>query len=96
MEPTHPIFHTFFEINSLDHFPQAYNAGRPVFRGLFENNDPAGRLLMIVNYNTDISRTGNGRAGLGLRRDERGLQAGRELRCLRTDALSSPATEPTV
>ena len=56
MEPTHPIFHTFFEINSLDHFPQAYNAGRPVFRGLFENNDPAGRLLMIVNYNTDISQ----------------------------------------
>jgi hypothetical protein len=56
MEATHPIFHTFFEINSLDRFPQAYNAGRPVFRGLFENNDPAGRLLMIVNYNTDISQ----------------------------------------
>jgi len=56
MEPTHPIFHSFFEINSLDHFPQAYNAGRPIFRGLFEDNDPSKRLLMIVNYNTDISQ----------------------------------------
>ena len=30
----------FFEIKSLDIFPQAYNAGRPIFRGLFEDNDP--------------------------------------------------------
>jgi hypothetical protein len=56
MDLAHPIFHSFFEINSLDNFPQAYNAGRPVFRGLFENNDPARRLQMIVNYNTDISQ----------------------------------------
>ena len=36
--------------------PQAYNAGPPIFRGLFEDNDPRKRLLMIVNYNTDISQ----------------------------------------
>jgi hypothetical protein len=56
LDPSHPIFHAFFEIDSFDIIPQAYNAGRPVFRGLFEDNDPAGRLLMIVNYNTDISQ----------------------------------------
>lgn len=56
MNVTHPIFHSFFEINSLDDFPQAYNAGKPAFRGAFENNDPNGRLLMIVNYNTDVSQ----------------------------------------
>jgi uncharacterized protein DUF4159 len=56
MEATHPIFHSFFEINALDHFPQAYNAGDPVFRGVFEDNDPGKRLLAIVNYNTDISQ----------------------------------------
>ena len=56
LDASHPIFHSFFEINSLDHFPQAYNAGRPVFRGLFEDNDPKKRLLMVVNYNTDISQ----------------------------------------
>jgi hypothetical protein len=56
MEPSHPVFHSFFEIKSLTDFPQAYNAGRPVFRGVFEDNDPRRRLLAIVNYNTDISQ----------------------------------------
>jgi Domain of unknown function (DUF4159) len=56
MQATHPIFHSFFEINSLGDFPQAYNAGQPVFRGLYQDNDPRKRLQMIVNYNTDISQ----------------------------------------
>jgi hypothetical protein len=56
MNVSHPIFHSFFEINSLEDFPQAYNAGKPTFRGAFEDNDPNGRLLMIVNYNTDVSQ----------------------------------------
>jgi hypothetical protein len=53
---SHPIFHAFFEIKSLDNFPQAYIGGQPIFRGLYEDNDPAKRLMMIVNYNTDISQ----------------------------------------
>jgi hypothetical protein len=56
MNPSHPIFHSFFEINSLDDFPQAYNAGKPTFRGVYEDNDPRKRLLMIINYNTDVSQ----------------------------------------
>jgi hypothetical protein len=56
MDPGDPIFHTFFEIKTLENFPQAYNAGRPVFRGLYEDNDRRKRLRMIVNYNTDISQ----------------------------------------
>ncbi len=56
MSATHPIFHSFFEIDNLDIVPQAYNAGRPIFRGVYEDNDPAKRLQMIVNYNTDISQ----------------------------------------
>lgn len=56
MSTAHPIFHSFFEIDTLENFPQAYNNGRPVFRGLFEDNDPGKRLQMIVNYNTDVSQ----------------------------------------
>jgi hypothetical protein len=56
MDAKHPIFHSFFEIDSLANFPQAYNAGPPVFRGVYEDNDPQKRLQMIVNYNTDISQ----------------------------------------
>ena len=56
LQASHPIFHSFFEVDRLDIIPQAYIAGRPVFRGLFEDNDPAKRLQMIVNYNTDVSQ----------------------------------------
>jgi hypothetical protein len=51
-----PIFHSFFEIKALDNFPQAYNAGAPVFRGVYEDNDPRKRLMMMINYNTDVSQ----------------------------------------
>jgi hypothetical protein len=56
LDVSHPIFHQFFDIASLEIFPQAYNAGRPIFRGWFEDNDPSKPLRMFVNYNTDISQ----------------------------------------
>jgi hypothetical protein len=56
METNHPIFHSFFEIDDLDIVPQAYNYGKPVFRGVYEDNDPSKRLQIIVNYNTDVSQ----------------------------------------
>jgi hypothetical protein len=55
LDISHPIFHSFFEIKSLN-VPQAYVNGIPVFRGLFEENDPAKRLQIMVNFNTDISQ----------------------------------------
>ncbi len=55
LDATHPIFHSFFEISNLDIIPQYYDSGRPIFRGIFENNDPTKRLMVIVNFNTDIS-----------------------------------------
>ena len=56
LPPSHPIFHSFFEIDSLRDFPQAYNSGPPIFRGLYEDNDTRKRLQMVINYNTDISQ----------------------------------------
>ena len=55
LDASHPIFHTFFEIDSFDILPQAYDEGRPYFRGVFEDNDPTKRLVAMINYNTDIS-----------------------------------------
>ena len=55
LTPQHPIFHAFFEIESFDIIPQYYMNGRPIFRGLFEGNNPAKRMYAIANYNTDIS-----------------------------------------
>jgi hypothetical protein len=56
MSPNDAVFHTFFEINDLKHFPQAYVGGDPVFKGIFEDNDPSKRLMAIINYNTDVSQ----------------------------------------
>jgi hypothetical protein len=55
LDASHPIFHSFFEINSLDIIPQAYDAGRPIFRGMYLDNDPNKRMFVIAAYNTDMS-----------------------------------------
>jgi len=51
LEATHPVFHSFFEINTLD-VPGYY--GDPLWFGIFEDNDPAKRLVAIANYNHDL------------------------------------------
>jgi hypothetical protein len=55
MSMDHPIFHSFFDINSMDIIPQYYDTGSPMLRGLFEDNDPKKRLIAIANFNTDMS-----------------------------------------
>jgi Domain of unknown function (DUF4159) len=55
LDASNPIFHAFFEIPDLDIIPQYYDTGKPVFRGIYENNDPTKRLVVMVNFNTDIS-----------------------------------------
>lgn len=50
----HPIFDSFYRIESLDFTHPIF--GVPAqFYGIFEDNDPAKRLMVIVNYNNDIS-----------------------------------------
>jgi hypothetical protein len=66
LDASHPIFHSFFEIDSLDILPQLYDVGRPVLRAVFEGNDPAGRVVAMINFNTDISEYWEG-GGLGFR-----------------------------
>ena len=55
MNPQMAVFDSFFKIASFDVIPQDYDRERPEFFGLFEDNDPGKRLMMIVNYSTDIS-----------------------------------------
>ena len=46
----HPIFHTFYEIPTLDVTPP-YQTGRPIFYGY---PDDEGNLAMVVCYNNDV------------------------------------------
>jgi hypothetical protein len=56
LDATHPIFHAFFEIGSLDIIPQAYFlGGPPIFRALFEDNDPTKRMYAVANFQSDLS-----------------------------------------
>ena len=55
LTPAHPIFHSFFDITSFDGLTQYYDRGRPVIRALFQDNDPTKRIVVLVNFNTDIS-----------------------------------------
>lgn len=55
LDGTHPIFHSFFEIDSPEGFLPPYERNlTPVFYGVFEDNDPAKRLMLIANYNNDL------------------------------------------
>ncbi len=52
LDISHPIFHAFFDIETLD-MPWMYNLP-PRFYGIFEDNDPTRRLMVIANFNNDI------------------------------------------
>jgi hypothetical protein len=53
LELSHPIFHSFFDIATLD-FKQYYDRGAAQFIGAFLDNDPNKRLLFVANYNNDV------------------------------------------
>ncbi len=55
LDVSHPVFDSFYGIASLEgmHHPSSY--GYPAeYLGIFEDNDPDRRLMVIVNYNNDI------------------------------------------
>ncbi len=55
VDATSPVFHAFFEVNDLSVVQQYYDPGRPIFRVIYQDNDPSKRVMVMINYNTDIS-----------------------------------------
>lgn len=55
LTPKHPIFHTFFDIDDFSIVRNYYDPPPPIFRAYFEGNDDRKRMMVMVNYNTDIS-----------------------------------------
>jgi hypothetical protein len=54
LEPTNPIFDAFFRIDPTI-IPPPYSApGPPAYYGIYENNEPSRRLMLVANYNNDI------------------------------------------
>lgn len=50
----HEIFDSFFRINPHAVIPP-YGPRDPTWYGVFEGNDPAKRLMAVINYNNDIA-----------------------------------------
>lgn len=52
---TEQVFHSFFEIDHPLELVPPYGGLAPSYWGLFEDNDPKKRLLVIANVNNDLS-----------------------------------------
>jgi hypothetical protein len=54
LDPKHPIFDSFYHIDDTDLQLGGYMAGQGQFLGVFEDDDPSKRLLMVINFNQDV------------------------------------------
>ena len=55
LDGTAKIFHSFFEIDNPLELAPPYGGLPPSYWGIYENNDPKKRLMVIANVNNDIS-----------------------------------------
>lgn len=51
----HPVFDTFYQITDFAGYIHPYSGAQSEFWGVFEDNDPYGRLLVAINYRADIA-----------------------------------------
>ncbi|MEO6526338.1 MAG: DUF4159 domain-containing protein [Gemmatimonadaceae bacterium] len=55
LDVSNPIFNSFFKITTLDGMAHpSYAGAKAEYRGIYEDNDPSRRLMVIINYNNDI------------------------------------------
>lgn len=56
LDVTHPIFNSFFQLKTLEGMSHPDNPGRfpAEYYGIYEDNDPTKRLMIVVDYNNDI------------------------------------------
>jgi hypothetical protein len=54
LEGTHRIFDSFFTIHDLSSIVHPMNGMRPSYYGIFEDNDPSRRLMVVANFDNDV------------------------------------------
>jgi hypothetical protein len=54
IDASHPVFDSFFKVDprGVNHPYWRYTSS---YHGIFEDNDPKKRLMVVINYNTDIA-----------------------------------------
>ena len=93
LDISHPIFNTFFRIESLEVPYPGWLGKRGLmgeFYGIHEDNDPHKRLMVVINYNIDLGDyvEWSDRNVYSPAADERSLQVRLQLRDLRADPLT--------
>jgi hypothetical protein len=54
LDGTHPIFDSFFTIHDITAILHPMSRIRPSYYGMFEDNDPAKRLMVVANFDNDV------------------------------------------
>jgi hypothetical protein len=54
LDHTHRIFDSFFAIKDVDAIVHPMSHIRPRYLGIYENNDPTRRLMVVANFDNDI------------------------------------------
>lgn len=54
LDASDPIFQNFYRVENLDFTHPTLPYLDTVFYGIFEDNDPSRRMMVIVNYNNDV------------------------------------------
>ena len=54
LDSSHQIFNAFFPIEDIDAIVHPMSHIRPSYYGIFEDNDPSRRLIVVANYDNDV------------------------------------------
>ena len=54
LDQSNRIFDSFFAINDINAIVHPMSGIRPSYFGLYENNDPAKRLMVVANFDNDV------------------------------------------
>jgi Domain of unknown function (DUF4159) len=54
LDSAHPIFDSFFRIRDIHAIVHPMTGIRPSYYGIFEDNDPAQRLMVVANFDNDV------------------------------------------
>ena len=54
LDQSHAIFDSFFRINDIHAIVHPMTRIRPSYFGVFEDNDPAKRLMVVANFDNDV------------------------------------------
>jgi hypothetical protein len=54
LDKSHPIFDSFFRIKDIDAILHPMYGLKPSYYGIFEDNDPSRRLMVVANFDNDV------------------------------------------